>query len=576
MGKAFDIGLEKLTGAGVGRGASQNPADWGAAERGIETASDEPRTFYLETFGCQMNEHDSEKVAGVLLARGYKQVESVEAASVVLYNTCSIREKAAQKVFSRLGEFRPEESSQFSVGSSQFRKRGPQDPGSDYEPGVSVGGSQFAVGGAQLRRTQDGGSDCEAGVSASIHNRRGIPHFADSVRNDSGRLRRNDNGQMPPNEGVRRSGAGGGGKIIGVLGCVAQQEGEKIFTRAPWVSLVCGSASYRKLPQMLAELEAGNRRVTGLETDTDETFETEVTRRDNPWRAYLTIIEGCDKACSYCVVPFTRGPERSRSSASILEEVRRLADVGYTEVQLLGQTVNSYRDPSGRKMRFSELLTAVAEVRGIRRVRFTTSHPRDFGQDIVEAIEAVPAICEHVHLPVQSGSSRVLKAMARTYTREEYLEKVAMLRASKREMSLTTDLIVGFPGETEKEFEETLSLLDVAQYDGAFCFRYSPRPNTPSLKMEDAIPEEEKSRRLAILMEKQREIQRSRNEKLVGRTFEVMVEGKSRREHQWSGHTSSNKVMNFTSRVEESLGDYVQVKVVAATPNSLIGETVER
>jgi tRNA-2-methylthio-N6-dimethylallyladenosine synthase len=252
---------------------------------------------------------------------------------------------------------------------------------------------------------------------------------------------------------------------------VAQQEGEKIFERAPWVSLVCGSASYRKLPQLIQELEQGNRRVTGLDTDTDETFETEITRRDNPWRAYLTIIEGCDKACSYCVVPFTRGPERSRTSESILTEVRQLADVGYSEVQLLGQTVNSYADPSSRKMRFSELLLAVAEMPGIRRVRFTTSHPRDFDKDIVEAIDAAPGICEHVHLPVQSGSTKVLRAMARTYTREAYLEKVALMRAAKREISITTDVIVGFPGETEQDFEETLSLMEAVQYDGAFCFK---------------------------------------------------------------------------------------------------------
>jgi tRNA-2-methylthio-N6-dimethylallyladenosine synthase len=484
MGNSFDFSVDSLTGTGVACGQRKAPAADGG--RYIE-----PRgTFYLETFGCQMNEHDSEKVAGVLLARGYRQVESIDAASVILYNTCSIREKAAQKVFSRLGEFRPV-----------------------LAQGESAGHAGFSV--------------------------------------------------APTPQ-----------KIIGVLGCVAQQEGEKIFSRAPWVSLVCGSASYRKLPQLLAELESGSRRVTGLDTDTDETFETEVTRRDNPWRAYLTIIEGCDKACSYCVVPFTRGPERSRSSSSILEEVRQLAGAGYSEVQLLGQTVNSYADPAARKMRFSELLVAVAEVNGIRRVRFTTSHPRDFGKDIVEAIDAVPEICEHVHLPVQSGSTKVLRAMARTYTCEEYLEKIAMLRAAKREISLTTDLIVGFPGETKDDFQETLSLLDVAQYDGAFCFKYSPRPNTPSLKMDDAIPEEEKSHRLAMLIEKQREIQRVRNERLVGQTFEVMVEGKSRKENQWSGHTSSNKVMNFTSRQQESLGDYVHVRVTAATPNSLVGEKV--
>jgi tRNA-2-methylthio-N6-dimethylallyladenosine synthase len=473
MGNLFDVGVERLSGGGVAKHHARKPA---ATQQSTAATTDIRATFYLETFGCQMNEHDSEKVAGLLLARGYQQVDSVEAAGVVLYNTCSIREKAAQKVFSRLGEFR-----------------------------------------------------------------------------------------FTQNEG----------QIIGVLGCVAQQEGEKIFTRAPWVSLVCGSASYRKLPLLISQLEAGNRRVTGLDTDTDETFETEVTRRDNPWRAYLTIIEGCNKSCAYCVVPFTRGPERSRTSSSILEEVRKLAELGYSEVQLLGQTVNSYADPSDRRMRFSELLVAVAEVQGIRRVRFTTSHPRDFGRDIMEAIESVPAICEHVHLPVQSGSTKILRAMARTYSREDYLEKIAILRASRREISLTTDVIVGFPGETEEDFEETLSLLDHAQYDGAFSFKYSPRPNTPSLKMDDAVPEQEKSRRLAILMERQREIQRARNEKLIGREFEVMVEGKSRKEKQWTGHTSSNKLMNFTSSREESLGDYVRVMATAATPNCLVGERLE-
>jgi len=447
----------------------------GAADGAQTRVTVAPGTFYVETFGCQMNVHDSEKVAGVLLGRGYQQVERPETARLVLYNTCSIREKAAQKVFSRLGGHRE------SLNS---------------------------------------------------------------------------------------------GQIIGVLGCVAQQEGEEIFERAPWVSLVCGSASYRKLPELLAELERGGRRVTGLDTDTDETFETEMTRRDNPFRAYLTIIEGCDKACAYCVVPFTRGPERSRTSASILEEVRRLADAGYTEVQLLGQTVNSYRDPSSRRMSFAELLVAVSEVRGIRRVRFTTSHPRDFGRDIVDAIEAVPALCEHVHLPVQSGSTRVLRAMQRTYTREEYLEKIAMLRGARRAISVTSDVIVGFPGETEAEFEETLSLLDEAQYDGMFSFTYSPRPNTPALSMGDQIPEAEKGRRLAVLMEKQRGIQTARNERLVGKTLEVLVDGASRRKGQWAGRTSGNRVVNFTSERERLLGEYMQVRITRGGPNSLVGELV--
>jgi len=422
-----------------------------------------------------MNDHDSEKVAGVLLARGYRQVETPDVASLILYNTCSIREKAAQKVFSRLGEYRTKQSE---------------------------------------------------------------------------------------------------GRIIGVLGCLAQQEGEDIFERAPWVSLVCGSASYRKLPDLLAQLEAGNHRVTGLDTDTAETFETEMTRRDNPWRAYLTIIEGCDKACAYCVVPYTRGPERSRASESVLKDVRQLADLGYSEVQLLGQTVNSYADPGSRKMSFADLLLAVAEEPGIRRVRFTTSHPQDFTPDIIAAIEAQPKVCNHVHLPVQSGSTRVLRAMQRTYTREAYLDKIAMIRGARRPTSITTDIIVGFPGETNADFEETLNLLDVVRYDGVFAFKYSPRPNTPALSMSDPIPEEEKSRRLAVLQEKQRHIQSARHESLVGKTFELLVSGKSRRENQWSGHTSCHRVLNFTSQERALLGTYVQVRVTGAGPNSLTGEHI--
>ena len=299
-----------------------------------------------------------------------------------------------------------------------------------------------------------------------------------------------------------------------------------------------------------------------------------MTRRDNPWRAYLTIIEGCDKACSYCVVPYTRGPERSRASDSILREVRQLAELGYSEVQLLGQTVNSYKDPTTRKMRFSELLLAVADVPGIRRVRFTTSHPRDFTQDIVDAIDAQPKLCNHVHLPVQSGSTRVLRAMQRTYSREEYLEKIAMIRAAKRTISITTDIIVGFPGETEEDLEETLRLLEEVRYDAMFSFKYSPRPHTPSLAMKDAIPEEEKSRRLAVLQDKQSEIQTVKHATMVGERMEVLVSGKSRRENQWSGHTSCHRVINFSSQEQALLGKYVQVRVTGADSNGLVGEQV--
>jgi tRNA-2-methylthio-N6-dimethylallyladenosine synthase len=496
------------------------------------------KTFYLETFGCQMNVHDSEKVVGTLVQEGYRQVETVEEADLVLYNTCSIRDKAEQKVFNRLSDYK------------KYKKQG---------------------------------------------------------------------------------------KTFGVLGCVAQQEGEKIFERAPYVSLVAGSASYRNLPRMLKQLEeaqsaasasreiprpaaapppakagglpenAGLRddasivatagkpavkssgqkpvadslvRITGLDDrETDECFETEFTARTNPHRGYITIIEGCDKFCSYCVVPYTRGKERSRTSESVLAEARRMADLGYTEIQLLGQNVNSYKDPEGKpgaKKTFAELLAAVGEVAGIKRVRFTTSHPRDFGRDIVDAIDAVPTLCDHVHLPVQSGSTRVLDAMQRLYTRDQYLERIAWLKAAKREISITTDVIVGFPGETEADFAETLGLLDEVGYDAVFAFKYSPRPNTPSLSMEDAIPDGEKARRLEVLMARQREIQIASYKRYIGTNCEVMVEGRNEARAQWMARTSHNKTLNFTAPAEAVLssGMYVPVRVTGSFPNSLLGELV--
>jgi len=482
------------------------------------------KTFYLETFGCQMNVHDSEKVVGTLVQEGYRQVETVEQADLVLYNTCSIRDKAEQKVFNRLSDYK------------KYKKQG---------------------------------------------------------------------------------------KTFGVLGCVAQQEGEKIFERAPHVSLVCGSASYRKLPEMLRQLEEAELRnislepsairsidshpsktakggapsfretrdsglaareslvrITGLDDrETDACFETEFTARTNPHRGYITIIEGCDKFCAYCVVPYTRGKERSRTSASVLAEARQMADLGYTEIQLLGQNVNSYKDSEGNsslRKTFAELLAAVGEVPGIRRVRFMTSHPRDFGRDIVEAIDAVPTLCDHVHLPVQSGSTRMLDAMQRLYTRDQYLERIAGMKAAKREISITTDVIVGFPGETEADFAETLDLLDEVGYDAVSAFKYSPRPNTPSLKLEDAIPDEEKSRRLDVLMARQREIQSVRYKKYIGTRCEVMVEGKNEARAQYISRTTHNKTLNFTAppTANPKAGTYAPILVTGSFPNSLLGELV--
>ncbi len=478
------------------------------------------KTFYLETFGCQMNVHDSEKVVGTLIQEGYRQVETVEQADLILYNTCSIRDKAEQKVFHRLADYKKLQAQ---------------------------------------------------------------------------------------------------GKKFGVLGCVAQQEGEKIFERAPHVSLVCGSASYNKLPEMLVQLNsvgdtapreipppAGENagvwddagfadsspliahgssrdsrlrtqdlvRITGLDDrQTDKCFETEFTARTNPHRGYITIIEGCDKFCAYCVVPFTRGKERSRTSDSVLAEARQMADLGYTEIQLLGQNVNSYKDSAGKRS-FAELLAAIGEVPGIKRVRFTTSHPRDFGRDIVCAVDAVPTLCDHIHLPVQSGSTRILDAMQRLYTREQYLERIAWMKSAKRDLTITTDVIVGFPGETEDDFAQTLSLLDEVGYDSVFTFKYSPRPNTPAISLEDAIPDAEKARRLEVLMARQREIQIKRNKNYIGTSHEVMVEGYNDSRAQWIGRTSQNKPLNFTAATSLRAGTYAQVLGTGSFPNSLIGQLV--
>ena len=437
------------------------------------------KTYYIETFGCQMNVHDSEKVRGMLAMRGYEQKESADDASLILYNTCSIRDKAEQKVFHRL----------------------------------------------------------------------------DLWKRDAK------------------------GKKIGVLGCVAQHNGEAIFETAPHVDLVCGSASYNQLPQLLDRLDAGERRVTGLNLDTDETFDLPVAERDNPHSAFLTIIEGCNKNCSYCVVPFTRGPERSRSSASVMEEAARIVAGGIADITLLGQTVNSYRDPSPAGWTFARLLAAIGEMDGVRRVRFTTSHPQDFTRDIVEAIESNQRLCDWIHLPVQSGSSRLLAAMRRTYSRDQYLRVIDMIRAAKRQIALSTDIIVGFPGETQQDFEDTLSLLQEVEYASLFAFKYSPRKGTDSMDYADHVPEEEKKERLAILQNLQQRIQRKHNESRVGMDEDALVEGYRDKFQQWIGRTTQNRVLNFDdprgfAAGQDLRGAYCNVRVTKAGPNGLIGELV--
>ena len=416
-------------------------------------SGDPHKTFYLETFGCQMNVHDSEKVVGTLRPRGLSAGGD------------------------RRGG-RPD-SLQHLLHPRQGRAEGLSSPGRLQEAGKA---------GQEVRRA--------------------------GLRGAAGR-RKDFRARAARFAGVR-------------IGVVPQP------ARRCW----CRSRQ-------------GTRAASPDSTTAKPTSASKPNspRRTNPHRGYITIIEGCDKFCSYCVVPFTRGKERSRTSDSVLAEARQMADLGYTEIQLLGQNVNSYKDPAGKpaSKSFAELLAAVGEVPGIRRVRFTTSHPRDFGRDIVDAIDAVPTLCDHVHLPVQSGSTACCDAMQRLYTREQYLERIAWMKSAQARHQHHQRHHRRLSRRDRSRLRRDLALLDEVGYDAIFAFKYSPRPNTPSLTLEDAIPDEEKARRLEVCMEKQREIQRSRYKKHIGQTLEVMVEGRNEARNQWIGRTSHNKTLNFTA-----------------------------
>ncbi|MFN8007637.1 MAG: tRNA (N6-isopentenyl adenosine(37)-C2)-methylthiotransferase MiaB [Terriglobia bacterium] len=436
------------------------------------------KKFFIETFGCQMNHHDSEKVAGTLAQMGFEETSVSAEADLVFLNTCNIREKANQKVFSRLG----------SIDKVYATK-----------PGVT----------------------------------------------------------------------------LGLLGCMAQMEGQKIFERAPNVNLVVGSSSYSFLPQLLQKIENGARQVIDVTQDADRLFESYPQSRENSIKAYVTIMEGCNRFCTFCVVPYSRGPERSRSGHQVLGEIRRLASEGYQEVMLLGQTVNSWSDPAGDIPSFAELLRRAAAVEGVRRIRFTSPHPNDFNSEVIDVMESIPEICNQVHLPVQSGSTSVLQRMKRGYSREEYLKVVANFKKAKRDIALSTDIIVGFPGETQEDFEETISLLDEVRFDSIFSFKYSPRPGTESYEYEDSVPEEEKTRRLMVLQEFQRKIQLERNQSLVGRKFEILVEGKSQKDpRELMGRTTQNKIVNFAAP-GALIGSFLQVQVTQAFPHSLAGKWIQ-
>jgi len=435
------------------------------------------RKYLVETFGCQMNFHDSERMAGLLEAAGFESTEDAGDADVIVLNTCSVREHAAEKLFSRLGELRGDGS--------------------------------------------------------------------------------------------------GAGPLIAVAGCVAQQEGAAILRRAPHVDVVVGTQAARQLPTLIERAEATGRHQVDLNPYEDVSFPLGLTRRSDPVKAYITILEGCNDYCSFCVVPYTRGHERMRPKSEILAEVGEAVAEGRQEVQLLGQIVNHYQAPEDPSCDFPALLEAVGAVPGVRRVRFASPHPRHVTDRLIRVIRDVPAVCKHLHLPVQSGSTRVLQAMRRRHTREDFLDLVARLRKAIPGLALSTDMIVGFPGETEADFEQTLSLTASARFHSMFSFKYSERPNTLAAKrMPDDVPEAEKGRRLTALQGLQREIQLELHGEAVGREVEVLVDSRSRRrEQELAGRTTGKTVVNLPGPAEW-MGRILTVRIERAGPNSVWGRAV--
>ncbi len=432
--------------------------------------------FHIQTWGCQMNDHDGEKLAGLLSTEGFESVDSVEEAELVLLNTCSIREKAVHKVYSELGRLREE------------KQRRPL--------------------------------------------------------------------------------------LVGVTGCLAQQEQASLFKRAPHIDFVLGTMALKQLPRLVAEAKAGRARVidTGEYPD-NHLFPPSVTRRRDTAKALITITEGCNHACTYCIVPTTRGAERHRPFDDVLSEVRGLVERGYREVELLGQNVNSYAGGCT----FADLLERVSEVDGLEWIRFTTSHPMNFTQDLAKVLVTNPKVAPFLHLPLQSGSDRVLKRMLREYTAAEYLERLEYLGEGRSRMALSTDFIVGFPGETDEDFEATLQILDQVAFDSSFSFVYSPRPGTASLRLKDDLPPKVKSARLACLQQRQVELTRASNERFLGRVIPIRVEAHGANEHGWwLAHSGEWKTVHLVAGPGRELpfGELVQARVTLASPHFLGAELV--
>lgn len=437
------------------------------------------RKFLIETYGCQMNYHDGERITGLLESEGYEATSDETDAELVVMNTCSVREKAVDKVRSRMGEIRH----------------------------------------AALER-----------------------------------------GATPP--------------MVAVTGCVAQQEGDKLFAHGAAIDVVAGTQAVKQLPRLLEEARNTQKPRADVNPYEDVSFPLGLAKNSDATRAWVTIIEGCNEFCSFCVVPYTRGHERMRPVRDILDEVQCAADTGHIEVQLLGQIVNHYQAPD-ENCDFADLLFRVHEVAGIERIRFASPHPRHVSPRQIEAIRDLPKLAKHMHLPVQSGSNRILQAMRRRYTRESFLDQVAALREAVPGIALSTDVIIGFPGETDADFDDTMSLAKASQFHAMYSFKYSPRPNTLAIKrMADDVTEGEKRQRIVAIQDQQRDIQTAIHSSMVGSIQQVVVDTRSRRrDWELAGRTSGNTVVNFAG-AESLVGRLVPIRITEAAPNSLRGELV--
>jgi tRNA-2-methylthio-N6-dimethylallyladenosine synthase len=446
------------------------------------------KKYLIETFGCQMNFHDSERMAGLLDQAGYEPTEDDRDADVIVINTCSVREHAEEKLYTRLGELR---------------------------------------------------------------------------------VLQQETGREP---------------VVAVAGCVAQQEGQSLLRRSNGhvIDVIMGTQQLKMLPVLVEQAARSPFAEININPWDDVTFPLGITRRGDPVKAYVTIIEGCNDHCAFCVVPYTRGHERMRAKADILADVREAVASGRREIQLLGQIVNHYQAPDDRSCDFARLLHEVNDIPGVDRIRFASPHPRHTNERLIGAVRDLPKVCKHMHLPVQSGSTRILRAMRRRHTREEYLDLVARIRESIPGVSLSTDMIVGFPGETTDDFEQTLSLTAVVRYESMFSFKYSPRPNTlASKRMHDDVGAEEKTRRIVALQQLQRAIQTQLHDEAVGDQVEVLIDSISRRRGwELSGRTMGNTVVNFPSPADTPAGETswigrtVTVRITRSGPHSLSGEIV--